>query len=110
MAEKAEYPQRSQLIGAWRWVNTFGGFAGTTTPETAGYTETMVLTATGGYQLYRDDSLAVSGAHSYIDDRGLLIIRAQSRSEYSVSIAGDTLKMYIINVLDGYSHTYVRSQ
>lgn len=98
----------SQLIGAWQWMSSVGGIGGKITPETAGYTETMVLTSTDDYRLYRDDSLTVSGAYSYIHDKGLFIIRSQGRSEYSIAITGDPLKMRIVNILDGYDHTYVR--
>ena len=108
--DKTEYPQRSQPTGTWQWINSVGGIAGHMTPETAGYTQTMVLTENDMYKLYRDDSLVVLGVYSYIYDRGLLIIRAQSQFEYSITITDDTLKMDMINILDGYSHTYIRSR
>lgn len=110
-AEKAEYPPHSQLIGSWQWVSSVGGIAGhTITPETEGYSLTMMLTETDVYQLCRRDSLTVSGAYSYIHDEGLLIIRTRGRFEYQIALVGDTLKMGIVNVFDGYSHTYVRSR
>lgn len=110
-AKQIDSPPHAQLIGTWQWLISSGGLPGhTITPEKAGYTETMVLAETDAYRLYRDDSLIMSGAYSYVRDKGLLILRTHGRWEYHITLVGDTLRMRIINALDGYDHTYIRSK
>jgi hypothetical protein len=80
------------LISKWQWVRTSGGFGGVSiAPESEGYTKTIEFKEGGEYFEYKNDSLELLGAYSYIEQEAVLILRGERYMTFRISLAGDTL-------------------
>jgi hypothetical protein len=108
----------NELVGAWRWVKSVGGFAfETRTPETEGYHQTVQFDGDGTYRLYRDGQLQVTFDYVLKNEYHRWLRRiadivyyyheGNPQIEQSYHLRGDTLTLSDLNV-DGFAGVYVR--
>jgi hypothetical protein len=61
----AEPDFADRILGAWEWIESFGGFAGEhRTPESVGYTKTYVFRPDSTFLEFRNDSLIFRAKYS----------------------------------------------
>ncbi len=106
-----------QIIGSWQWLESFGGFAGQhLTPESQGYTRTIVFDPDHDYREYRgEEEYVVSefdiankpawGDDSSIED--ILIIEDQIIEQIINIENNDSLHLAEI-CMDCFEHYYLR--
>jgi len=108
------------LFGTWEWRQSTGGIAGRTeTPATRKYREKLVLEPSGFYQVFRDDSVAVTGRFSIAREAtqfrpdSAYVIRWDGLLPLHSAIVemqgADTLRLTDLCV-DCYDHLYVRAK
>ncbi len=104
-------------LGTWRWVHTYGGIGGwTDTPESVGYSQTLILAGSRVYQMYRDDLLWRNGLYWVSWEKqgsptdSICVIRYENKRDGQlISWHADTLKLLDMYD-DGFQHTYVRTR
>lgn len=113
-SEKVDLSQ-PDLIGKWKWIQTTGGFAGVNiTPETEGFTRTLVFSEDGHYKFIKNDSVTEEGTYEIIKKKNTIAGEA-----FVISYSGGRLLEEIIvqqndtlnlqqNVIDGFRNKYTR--
>ncbi|MFC1476205.1 hypothetical protein ACFLQW_04305 [Candidatus Zixiibacteriota bacterium] len=110
-------PGESTYLGTWRWVQSSGGYAGRTeTPESVGFSRTLILAGSNVYQIYRDDLLLYNGLY-YVswEKRGwcadsCFVISYENNPEEQIIIShADTLEL-VDMCYDCYQHLYTRAR
>jgi hypothetical protein len=108
-----------ELFGPWEWRQSVGGIGGRVeTPATRHHRESLRLEPNGLYQLFRDDTLEVSGRFTITRE----VTRLRPDSAFVirwdgvlplhsaiVELAADTLRLTDLCV-DCYEHVYVRAR
>ena len=115
-SDSLKAPDNTGLVGYWEWVITTGGIANITlTPDSTGYTRTIVITSDSMYLRYRNDTLRWES--SFTVDKREWIVNHDSLNAIIISGSEDLIfwfsdekdSLYLhSNVVDGFSHTYVR--
>ncbi len=76
--------ERADLPGSWEWVSTSGGIAGDVmTPATEGYHATLVLSADGRADAYRDG--AIVGTSHYLLQERLSLTAPGGEREFGIT-------------------------
>jgi len=108
-------PEETLLYGRWNWVESVGGFAGLRlTPETEGYSQTLVFEYPNRFKLFRNNQLKSSGQYKirikdslkeihYIDGENAPFI-----SDQWIRFNGADTLILIDQCDDCYTHTFVR--
>ena len=105
----------SELFGNWEWVSRTGGIAGVhQTPQTLGYTYTVVYTKDGIYEQYdQNNQLVVTypykiiKAVSMLDGKEHDMIQLNNAMNSSFEIRNDSLFL-VQDVVDGFNEVFVR--
>ena len=105
----------TELVGNWEWVSRTGGIAGVhQTPQTLGYTYTVVYTKDGIYEQYdKDNKLIVTypyniiKAVSMLDGKEHNMIQSNNAMNSSFEIRKDSLFL-VQDVFDGFNEVYIR--
>jgi len=104
-------------LGTWKWEKSVGGFAGgTITPQTEGYSQTLILAGSRVYQAYRDDLLLRSGSYDvswgwreWLHDSCYVISYENNPEEQIIRWHADTLEL-VDMCYDCYWHLYTRAE
>lgn len=110
-------PGESTYLGKWDWLKSMGGYAGwTLTPESVGYSQTLILAGSNVYQLYRDDLLLYNGLYSvswekrsWLTDTCFIISYENNPEEQIIIWHADTLEL-VDMCADCYQHIYTRAR
>lgn len=105
----------TELVGNWEWVSRTGGIAGVhQTPQTLGYTYTVVYTKDGIYEQYdQNNQLVVTypykviKAVSMLDNKEHDMIQLNNAMNSSFEIRNDSLFL-VQDVVDGFNEVFVR--
>lgn len=105
----------TELVGNWEWVSRTGGIAGVhQTPQTLGYTYTVVYTKDGIYEQYdQNNQLVVTypykviKAVSMLDNKEHDMIQLNNAMNSSFEIRKDSLFL-VQDVADGFNEVFVR--
>jgi len=111
-------PVEQQILGKWEWISSVGGFAGTRiTPATSNETQVIVFSKEK-IARYKNDSL-ISEKPYHIEqgktvfsnkDQDILVEGDDNSGiRLVLKVSGDTLEL-ANNFVDGFGHTYVRSE
>jgi hypothetical protein len=111
-------PRSTDIYGNWRWLQSVGGFAGTTiTPASAGYTQRIVLKSDNSCEFYKNDVLMTTVQFtirrektSFSSDSVDVIhyLGSDQLFDQIISLAGsDTLALADL-CMDCFHYTYVR--
>jgi hypothetical protein len=105
-------------LGSWEWIKSKGGFDGRTiTPISEDYNQTLVLSYTGIFKWYRNDSLILYSHYDIIsqfspnDGRSIdiLILKDYDNSiRYRISLSNNDILILYDQMMDGFIHTYSR--
>ena len=106
---------KTELVGKWEWVSTTGGIAGIhQTPQTLGYTYTVVYTKDGKYEKYdQNNQLVLTYPFKIIKDVSIFdnkehtMIQLNNTMNYSFEIKKDSLFLSQ-EVYDGFNEVFVR--
>lgn len=107
-----------KIYGKWNWVNSTGGFAGTTiTPKLAGYSEWVEYKRDKSVYYYRNDTLknqakyAVAKGYSIFYEKPACIIKytPDAIDQVIIKATKDTL-ILADNVNDGFTILYVKGK
>jgi hypothetical protein len=109
---------KHRIVGKWNWIQSFGGYAGHyITPQSAGYSKTIIFDVNKYYSVFRDDSLTEKTTYqiTYEDIWGdqeleeILTIEGDPIKQVIEFEGIDTLKL-LENCFDCYNHTFIRIQ
>lgn len=93
-------PERADVQGAWAWVSTSGGIAGSVmTPASEGYQASLELSADGTARGYRDGALV--GTSQYRVQERLSLVAPGSGPEYEITF-DPQLQLFPFGTLETY--------
>jgi hypothetical protein len=117
-ASSPEDPEFVELLyGAWSWVSSEGGIAGVRrTPESEGYTQTLVLSSPNRAELFRAGASVASTTFEFVPALDLVDEYLEARIRYADPIFGwdeqivrfDAVENLVLvdPCCDGFVHTF----
>lgn len=101
------------ILGSWKWVNSSGGFAGTTdTPESTGESRRVVFEENGGVAFYENGEISIQSTFTCGLEKTIIakekhpVVYIEGSFMYAYSFSSTGRLILYDNMIDGYTHIY----